>query len=142
MVLDTSAVLAILLDEPERRAFTEAIEADATRLMSVASFVECSIVLETRYGPEGVRDLDLLLARAQVQLVPVDADQGYVARQAFRAYGRGRHRANLNFGDCFAYALSRTQAEPLLCKGGDFALTDAVLARDSSGLQSSPERAD
>ena len=128
MVLDTSAVLAILLDEPERRAFTEAIEADGTRLMSVASFVECSIVLETRLGPEGVRDLDLLVARAEVTLVPVDVDQAYVARQAFRTYGRGRHAANLNFGDCFAYALSRASAEPLLFKGSDFAQTDVVRA--------------
>ena len=128
MVLDTSAVLAILLDEPERRAFTEAIEADGTRLMSVASFVECSIVLETCYGSEGVRDLDLLVARAEVTLVPVDVDQAYVARQAFRSYGRGRHAANLNFGDCFAYALSRASAEPLLFKGSDFAQTDVVRA--------------
>jgi len=132
MVLDTSAVLAVLLDEPERRAFTEAIEADATRLMSVASFVECSIVLETRHGPEGVRDLDLLLARAQVQLVPVDADQAYVARQAFRNFGRSRHAANLNFGDCFSYALSRTSAEPLLFKGSDFARTDVVQVKPAS----------
>lgn len=124
MVLDTSALLAILLDEPERRAFIEAIERDPTRLMSVASFVECSLVLETRFGPEGTRDLDLFIARAQVTLAPVDVDQAYVARQAYRRFGKGRHAAALNFGDCFAYALSRTLAEPLLFKGGDFALTD------------------
>lgn len=124
MVLDTSALLAILLDEPERRAFVQAIERDPTRLMSVASFVECSLVLETRFGPDGLRDLDLFIARAQVTLVPVDVDQAFVARQAHRKFGKGRHPAALNFGDCFAYALSRTHGEPLLFKGSDFALTD------------------
>lgn len=124
MVLDTSALLAILLDEPERRAFTQAIERDPTRLMSVASFVECSLVLETRFGPDGLRDLDLFIARAQVTLAPVDVDQAYIARQSFRKFGKGRHAAALDFGDCFAYALSRTLGEPLLFKGRDFALTD------------------
>ena len=125
MVLDTSALLAVLLDEPERRAFVEAIERDPTRLLSVANFVECSLVLEARFGIEGLRDLDLFIARAQVALVPVDADQAYVAREAWRKFGKGRHAAGLNFGDCVAYALSRTHAEPLLFKGADFALTDA-----------------
>jgi ribonuclease VapC len=128
MVIDTSALLAILLDEPERAAFVRAIERDPVRTMSVATFVECSLVLDARFGPEGVRDLDLLVARAQVSLVPVDVDQAYVARQAFRRYGKGRHAAALNYGDCFAYALSRTLAEPLLFKGGDFALTDVEAA--------------
>ena len=128
MVLDTAAALAILLDEPERRTFAEAIERDPVRAMSVASFVECSIVLQARFGPDGVRDLDLLLARAQVSLLPVDVDQAYVAREAFRSFGRGRHAAGLNYGDCFAYALSRTLGEPLLFKGGDFALTDVQTA--------------
>lgn len=124
MVIDTSAMLAILLDEPERAGYIAAIEKDATRAMSLASFVECSLVLEARYGPDGVRDLDLFIARAQVGLVPVDTDQAYVARQAWRKFGKGRHAAGLNFGDCFAYALARTLAEPLLFKGADFALTD------------------
>jgi len=124
MILDTSALLAILLDEPERPAFIQAIDRDPARLMSVANFVECSLVLETRFGPDGLRDLDLFIARAQVTLVPVDVDQAYVARQAYRKFGKGRHAAALNFGDCFAYALSRTLAEPLLFKGSDFALTD------------------
>lgn len=128
MVIDTSALLAILLDEPERRAFVEAIARDPQRLMSVASFVECSLVLESRFGAEGLRDLDLFIARAQVTLAPVDVDQAYVARQAWRGYGKGRHAAGLNFGDCFAYALSRTLAEPLLFKGRDFALTDVEQA--------------
>lgn len=124
MVIDTSAVLAVLLDEPESRAFIDAIDRDPTRLMSVASFVECSIVLTARFGVDGVRSLDLFVARAGVNLVAVDVDQAYVARQACRIYGKGRHTASLNFGDCFAYALSRTLAEPLLFKGADFAVTD------------------
>jgi len=124
MVIDSSAVLAVLLDEPEARAFIEAIDRDPARTMSVASFVECSIVLDTRFGADGVRNLDLFVARAAVNLVAVDVDQAYVARQAFRNYGKGRHAASLNFGDCFAYALSRTSAEPLLFKGADFTLTD------------------
>ena len=129
MVLDTSALLAILQNEPERRAINEAVEAADTRAMSVAAFVECSIILEARYGPDGVRDLDLYIAKAQVALVPVDAEQGHLARDAFRKYGKGRHRAGLNFGDCFSYALARSLAEPLLFKGDDFAQTDLVAAQ-------------
>jgi ribonuclease VapC len=129
MVIDTSAVLAILQNEPERRAINEAVEAADTRAMSVATLVESSIILESRYGPEGVRDLDLYLAKAHVALVPVDAEQSHLARDAFRKYGKGRHRAGLNFGDCFSYALARSLAEPLLFKGDDFSQTDAVAAQ-------------
>src|ERR1700738_4976098 len=106
MVLDTSAILAILQDEPERRNFNEAIEAAETRSFSTASFVECSMILESRYGADGVRDLDLFIAKAQVTLVAVDEEQADLARRAFRKYGKGRHPAGLNFGDCLSYALS------------------------------------
>ena len=128
MVIDTSALIAILQDEPERRAFNEAIEAAERRAMSVASFVEASMVLEAQYGQEGVRDLDLFIAKAGIELVAVDADQAHVARTAFRLYGKRRHPAGLNFGDCFAYALARTLDEPLLFKGADFSLTDVAIA--------------
>ncbi|MEZ5332690.1 MAG: type II toxin-antitoxin system VapC family toxin [Thermoanaerobaculia bacterium] len=128
MVLDTSALLAILQDEPGRRRFTEAIEAAESCLLSVASFVEASIVVEARFGAEGVRDLDLLLERAGIEIGGVDAEQGRLARQAFSRYGKGRHEAGLNFGDCFAYALARALARPLLFQGGDFARTDTVAA--------------
>ena len=124
MVIDTSALVAILQDEPERRAFNEAIEAADRRSMSVVSFVEASMILETRFGPDGVRALDLVIAKADIELVPVDAEQAHAARIAFRAYGKRRHPAGLNFGDCFAYALARTLGEPLLFKGSDFSLTD------------------
>jgi ribonuclease VapC len=124
MVLDTSAVLAILLDEPERRAFNEAIEAAATRRMSAATFVEVSIVLEARYGAEGLRDFDLLADRAGLEIVAVDLEQAQAARRAFSRFGKGRHPAGLNYGDCFAYALAMVLAEPLLYKGEDFRQTD------------------
>lgn len=131
MVLDTSALVAILGDEPERSAFIRAIEAADTRNLSVASFLEASMVIESRYGADGLRDLDLLIAKAGIELVPVDEDQAYIARAAFRTYGKGRHPAGLNFGDCFAYALAKSSGEPLLFKGLDFPLTDVT--------QSSPQ---
>ena len=124
MVIDTSALLAILQDEPERRAFNQAIEAAETRSLSAASFVEVSTVIESRYGPEGIRDLDLFLSKAEIDLVAVDSDQALLARQAFRHYGKGRHPAALNLGDCFSYALAKSLGEPLLFKGQDFASTD------------------
>ncbi len=130
MVLDTSALVAILRDEPERSAFNRAIEAADTRLLSVASFLETSMVIDARHGPDGVRDLDLFIAKTDIDLVTVDADQAYVARTAFRTYGKGRHPAGLNFGDCFAYALAKTSGEPLLFKGSDFPSTD--ITRGSS----------
>ena len=124
MILDSSALLAILQDEPERAEFADAIEAADACSMSVVSFVECSIVLATRRGPDAVRDLDLLIAKASIGLVPVDADQADYARRAHRAFGKGNHPAGLNFGDCFSYALSKATGESLLYKGGDFSLTD------------------
>ena len=124
MVIDTSALIAILQDEPERRSFNLAIEAAEIRLLSSASLVEASLVIETRFGPDGVRDLDLFLAKAGVSIESVDADQAYIARQAFKHYGKGRHPAGLNSGDCFTYALARSSGEPLLFKGYDFSQTD------------------
>jgi ribonuclease VapC len=127
MVIDTSAILAILQGERERRIFLEAIEAaDSTRI-SVASFVETSIVIESRYGAEGLRDLDRFISRANVELIPVDAEQGQMARSAFSRYGKGRHRAGLNFGDCFSYAAAVSLGEPLLSKGDDFSQTDVPI---------------
>ncbi len=129
MVIDTSALLAILQDEPERRAFNVALEEAAERVLSVASFVETSVVIEARYGLEGVRELDAFLDTAGIDMVPVDAEQGRLARAAFSRFGRGRHRAGLNFGDCFAYALAASRGESLLFKGDDFRHTDITPAR-------------
>ena len=128
MVIDTSALLAILQDEPERRAFNEAIEGAASRAISVASWVEVSMVIETRTGTEGLRDLDLFVDRARIEIVPVDVEQGKAARRAFSRFGKGRHPAGLNYGDCFAYALASHLGEPLLFKGEDFGKTDLTPA--------------
>ena len=138
MVLDSSAILAILADEPERAAFVDAIEADEMRLISAATFVEVSIVIEARYGTAGSRLLDQFfnrciglpepLGRAAVEIVPVDEEQAREARRAFSTFGKGRHPAGLNFGDCFSYALAAAIAEPLLFKGEDFARTDVTRA--------------
>jgi len=117
-------VLAILFDEPERRAFTEKIEADATRLISAASYLEAAIIVDDRLGREGERDLRLLMAEADIEVVAVTIEQAEVAREAYRRFGRGNHRAGLNFGDCFAYALASVASEPLLFKGDDFSKTD------------------
>lgn len=124
MVIDTSAVVAVLQDEPERRRINEAIEAAETRLMSTASFVECSIILEARHGDAGRDALDLFIAEAGIELVPVDVEQARVARRAFSQLGTGRNPAALSFGDCFSYALAKTTGRPLLYKGTDFARTD------------------
>lgn len=124
MVIDSSAVLAILQNEPERRAFNEAIAAAETRLLSAASLVELSIVLEARFGPDGPGDLDLFLSTAQIEIVALDRDQAELARSAFSRYGKGRHRAGLNLGDCFSYALAKWAGAPLLFKGDDFGHTD------------------
>jgi len=124
MVIDTSAVLAILLDEPERRTFNESIEAAESRVMSAATFVEVSMVVESRFGAEGLRDLDVFLDTAGIGLAAVDAEQAHVARRAFSRFGKGRHPAALNYGDCFSYALATVLGEPLLYKGEDFGRTD------------------
>ena len=124
MVLDTSALLAVLWNEPERRQLVERIEASTIRLLSVATFVETSIVLEARKGAEGVRELDAFIERANIELVDVTPTHGRLARRAFATYGKGRHRAGLNFGDCLAYALAADTGEPLLFKGDDFQHTD------------------
>ena len=103
---------------------SKALEAADARLMSVATFVEISVVLEVRHGAEGLRDLDHFIGRAGLELVPVDAEHGKVACSAFSRFGKGRHRAGLNYGDCFSYALATLTEEPLLFKGDDFSHTD------------------
>lgn len=124
MVLDTSALLALLLDEPEAEAFRLAVEEDTVRLLSAATLLETAIVIEARKGEAGGRELDLLTHRAGIEVVAVDAEQVAEARRAYRRFGRGHHAAGLNYGDCFAYALARTSGEPLLFKGADFDKTD------------------
>lgn len=126
MVIDTSALLAILNNESDAVAFEAAVETDPIRLMSVGTYLETAIVVESRKGEAGGRELDLWLHRAEVELVPVDVEHADLARSAYRRYGKGRHLAGLNYGDCFAYALAKSSAEPLLFKGEDFSQTDVA----------------
>ena len=128
MVIDTSAILAILLGEPETEVYVKYIRSNTPWQLSAVSHVECSMVMATRKGDPGLRELDLFIVRALIAIVPFDADQAVFARHAFMTYGKGRHPAKLNFGDCCAYALAKALNEPLLFKGGDFALTDITAA--------------
>lgn len=133
MVIDASALAAVLFGEAEKRYFIETIEAADSRRLSVATFVEVSITIESKLRAEGLRDLDRFIASAGIDLVPVDSEQGQIARAAFSRFGKGRHPAGLNFGDCFAYALAKVLGEPLLCKGADFARTDIPMATLDQG---------
>ena len=124
MVIDTSAVVAILGMDAEAARLAQAIEADHNRLVSVVTVVEAGLVVESRYGAAGGRELDLLMAKAGLSIEAVTAEHADVAREAWRRFGKGRHSAGLNFGDCFSYALARISGEPLLFKGNDFSNTD------------------
>ena len=124
MVIDTSAVLAILFDEPEADDIEMAIDADPVRLMSAASYLETAIVAESRLGEPGGRELDLLVHKAGIEIVAGTAEQADAARDSWRRFGKGRPLASLNFGDCFSYALAAASGEPLLFKGDDFGKTD------------------
>ena len=127
MVIDTSALAAIFFAEPERDAFLGAITAAGTRLISAATVLETGMVVESRQGESAGREFDLFVVRASLQIVPIDAEQADLARSAWRKYGKGRHPAALNFGDCFSYALAKSVGEPLLAKGTDFASTDIAV---------------
>lgn len=127
MVIDTSALVAILGMERESARLAEAIESDSTRLLSAARVVEAGLVIESRYGAAGGRELDVPIAKAGVSIEAVTAEQADVAREAWRRFGKGRHTAGLNFGDCVSYALARISGEPLLFKGNDFAYTDVTV---------------
>ncbi len=124
MILDTSALVAILYREPEAKRFVERIEAADVSRLSVANYVELAMVVESQLGPDGMRQAEAFLRRAGVVVEPVTLENGELARQAFLDFGKGRHKTGLNFGDCFAYALARATGEALLFKGDDFALTD------------------
>jgi ribonuclease VapC len=124
MVVDTSALLAILFAEPEAEALTLAIEADENRLLSAITLLEARVGMEWRRGSAGAEELDRLANHLGLRVVAFDAPQGDAAQAAYRRYGKGRHPAGLNLCDCCAYALAVTSGEPLLCKGGDFAQTD------------------
>jgi ribonuclease VapC len=124
MVIDTSAIIAVLLNEANAPRITQAIETSSPRLFSAANLLEASIVIDSRKGEAGGRELDLLIYRANVEIVSVDQDHAEIARIAWRRFGKGRHPAALNYGDCFAYALAKSRRLPLLYLGDDFAQTD------------------
>lgn len=127
MVIDASALVAILEAEPEEERFKRAIDVAAVRLISPINLLEVHMVARRR-GDVGVRQVDDLLLRARIEIGLVDGAQAALARDAFDRFGKGRHAAGLNLADCFAYALSKTSGEPLLFKGGDFAKTDVLVA--------------
>ena len=124
MVVDTSALLAILQREPEREAFLASIEVTTIRVISAASAIETSMVVLSRSGEDGLRILEALLRDLRIEQAPVTAEHVSFAVDAFRRFGKGRHPAGLNFGDCLSYALAKATGEPLLFKGDDFSRTD------------------
>ncbi|MFP4551174.1 MAG: type II toxin-antitoxin system VapC family toxin [Spirochaetales bacterium] len=128
MVVDTSALIAILEDEAERPLFTRAIASAPVVRVSAASFLEAGIVLETRRGPAAVHALDALAVRSGLKVEEVTEEIARVALRAFRQFGKGRHAAGLNYGDLFSYALASVRGEPLLFKGDDFGRTDVIPA--------------
>jgi ribonuclease VapC len=129
MVLDTSAILALLFNEPEADDIEVAIDADPVRLLSAAAYLETAIVVHARLGDAGNRELDLLIHKCSIDIVTVTTEQADIGLDAWRRFGKGRHEAALNFGDCFSYALAATSGEPLLFKGHDFAKTDVARVR-------------
>jgi ribonuclease VapC len=132
MVIDTSALVAILLGEPEAEASALAIASDPKRLISALTALETAIVIEAKKGEPGGRELDLLIHQARIDIVPLTVEQCERARSVWREYGKGRHSAGLNVGDCCSYALAKISGEPLLFKRDDFSQTDVTAAQWSS----------
>jgi ribonuclease VapC len=128
MVIDTSAILAILLAEPEAERFAKAIDSAEACYASAASFLEAAIVIDSRGDAIASRELDRFFRRAAIEIVPLTFEQAQIARQAYRDFGKRRHPAGLNFGDCLSYALAKAMDETLLFKGDDFTRTDIVPA--------------
>jgi ribonuclease VapC len=124
MVIDTSALVAILLGEPETEAFARAIAGDVRRLISAFTALETGIVIEAKKGEAGSREFDLLLHQARMDIVPMTPAHLEAARSAWRKYGQGRHKPGVNIGDCCSYALAKCSGESLLFKGDDFSQTD------------------
>ncbi|RYE79005.1 MAG: type II toxin-antitoxin system VapC family toxin [Myxococcales bacterium] len=127
MAVDTSALVAIILGEADAERLARVLQTDTVAL-TAASLFEASMVVESRQGPDGARDLRSLLGELDVQIVAVDAEMAQAAHQAWQRFGKGRHPAGLNFGDCFSYALAKTWGVPLLFKGNDFTQTDVASA--------------
>ena len=126
MIIDSSAIMAILLQEPEAEQLARAMARDTTRLISAATWLEISIAVLLRVGEPGLHFLDLLIAKYAIEIMPMTQKQAEIARRAFKQYGKGIHPARLNFGDCIVYALAKDTDEPLLFKGEDFNKTDLI----------------
>lgn len=124
MVIDSSALICILLKEPEAVSFTQALLADERLYLSAVTLVEVSIVAQSRAGLKGLSTLNALIAKLAPEIIPFDASQARLAHLAWQRYGKGNHPARLNFGDCCAYALAKHLGQPLLYKGEDFSQTD------------------
>ena len=134
MIIDTSVVIAVLRDEPDAAALAETLGRPQVRRMSAVSYVEAAVVVDSNRNPILSRRLDDLLRELQIALEPVTLNQARIAREAYRDFGKGRHRAGLNFGDCFSYALAKEKRETLLFKGDDFRHTDVEAAEGLGGL--------
>jgi ribonuclease VapC len=132
LVVDTSAAVAVILGEPGSEELAAHLEDALTRMMSVAIRVELGIVIESRLWPAGQDVIDRFLRDAKIDIVPVDEDLAARAMSGWRRYGKGRHPAGLNFGDCFTYALAERTGHPVLCTGDDFAATDITVVRPSA----------
>ena len=131
MIIDSSAIIAILADEDDAPLYAGAIAQTSSCRISAANYVESAVVIETLSPIEGTRQFDAFMRLAGITIEPVTAEQAFLARQAYADYGKGRHPAGLNFGDCFSYALAKAYREPLLYKGQDFARTDILPALNS-----------
>ena len=129
MVIDTSAIISILTAEPETKLLAHAIANDSRRIMSSFSLLEAGIVIEARKGESGGRELDILLHRINIEIIPFTSEQTQLAQEAWRRFGKGRHPAKLNIGDCCSYALAKYSGEPLLFKGNDFNQTDITTVK-------------
>ena len=130
MIVDTSAVLAILFAEDDAARYADAIAQADMRLISAANYLEAGIVVDNQISAAAGRQLDALISRAEIQVEAVTREHADIARRAYLDFGRGNHAARLNFGDCFAYALSKATGLPLLFKGNDFTKTDLASALD------------
>ena len=128
MIIDTSALIAVLRSEPGSEHYTRAIEDSTVCRLSAANFLEAGIVVDVTGDAVASRRLDDFITEAEIQIEPVTEHQAHLARAAYRDFGKGKHRARLNFGDCFAYALAKDKREPLLFKGSDFSFTDVASA--------------
>ena len=128
MIIDTSAIIAVLFNEDDAKIYAQLITQSGSRRMSAATFVETAIVVETQTKTNGSRQFDAFMRLADIAIEPVTEEHAHIARQAFIDFGKGRHAAGLNYGYCFSYALAKATGEPLLFKGKDFSKTDLVAA--------------